>query len=293
MSARAEAETVLHRIAGLPDEAIDLAEAALALASLDRPQVAVEPYRQHLAQLVQEVGDVGRTHGGRTHGGRTHEAAASDPELELQIRALDAVLVTRHGYAGDMATYDDLRNADLMQVIDRRRGLPVTLGILYIHVARAQGWAIHGLNFPGHFLVRLQRDGAQAILDPFHGGQVREAADLRGLLKAMAGNAAELAPEHYAPVGNREILLRLQNNVKLRLIRDHRLEQAAAVIDRMLLFAPGQITLWREAGIIHAQLGNLRAASRALEMFLAAGAGGEDQRHEAARLLQELQGQLH
>jgi len=113
------------------------------------------------------------------------------------------------------------------------------------------------------------------------------------LLKAVAGTEAELTPEHYAPVGNRAILLRLQNNIKLRLIQDHRLERAVEVIERMLLFAPDQATLWREAGIIHAQLGSLRAASRALETFLSSGAGGDAQRHEAARLLQELKGQLN
>lgn len=281
---RAEAEAILRRVAALPDEEIDLAEAALALASFDRPQAALEPYRRHLAQLAREVAEAGAIQAAD---------AAGRLGLEAQIRALYAILADRHGYAGDTATYDDLQNANLMEVIDRRRGLPVALGILYIHAARAQDWTIHGLSFPGHFLVRLQHGAEQAILDPFHGGRVHEAADLRGLLKAVAGTEAELTPEHYAPVGNRAILLRLQNNIKLRLIQDHRLERAVEVIERMLLFAPDQATLWREAGIIHAQLGSLRAASRALETFLSSGAGGDAQRHEAARLLQELKGQLN
>ncbi|WP_119460491.1 transglutaminase-like domain-containing protein [Rhodospirillaceae bacterium SYSU D60014] len=276
-----EAEDILRRVAALPDEAIDLAEAALALASFDRPEVGLNPYREHLSQLARDVAAFAK------------DGEAADAALEPQVEALGTILADRYGYAGDSVTYDDLQNANLMQVIDRRRGLPVALGILYIHAARAQNWEIHGLSFPGHFLIRLQRGGEQAILDPFNGGRVREAADLRGLLKATAGIAAELTPGHYAPVGNREILLRLQNNIKLRLIQDRQFERAVAVVERMLLFAPGQASLLREAGIIHAQLGNLRAATAALESFLNMSDIGGDQRHEAARLLQSLKGQLN
>ena len=281
MTIRTEAEDILRHVAALPDEAIDLAEAALALASFDRPEVALKPYRQHLSQLARDVAAF------------TEDDGATDAALEPQVEALGTILGDRYGYVGDTVTYDDLQNANLMQVIDRRRGLPVALGILYIHAARAQGWEIHGLSFPGHFLIRLQRGGEQAILDPFSGGQVRQAADLRGLLKATAGIAAELTPSHYAPVGNREILLRLQNNIKLRLVQDRQFEQTVAVIERMLLFAPRQAPLWREAGIIHAQLGNLRAAMEALEVFLEMSGIGEEQRHEAARLLQSFKGQLN
>src|SRR3546814_18868046 len=83
-----------------------------------------------------------------------------------------------------------MSNADMMRVIDRRRGLPVALGILYLHGARAQGWPICGLNFPGHFLLRLDLGAERTIIDPFHGGETRDAAALRALLKTMAGEAA-------------------------------------------------------------------------------------------------------
>src|SRR5258708_36332460 len=115
-----------------------------------------------------------------------------------------------------------------MRVIDRRKGLPVALGILYIHAARAQGWDMAGLAFPGHFLVRLQDAGTRLILDPFHGGKPREAAELRDLLKAITGNEAGLTPAHYAPVSDRDGLLRLQNNPKPRLIDSRQLGEAMA-----------------------------------------------------------------
>ena len=141
----------------------------------------------------------------------------------------------------------------------------MALGILYIHTARAQGWTAAGLNFPGHFLVRLESAGRRVIIDPFHGCRPRDTAALRGLLKAMAGNEAELAPEHYAATGNRQVLLRLQANIKLRLLRDRRPRDALEILESMIMIAPDGAALWREAGLLHAHLGNLRAALMALE----------------------------
>src|ERR1700724_2102764 len=94
-------------------------------------------------------------------------------------------------------------------------------------VARAQGWGSVGLTFPGHFLVRLGDGAERLILDPFPGGQICEAAMLRELLKAMAGQEIELMAEHYAPVSDRDVLVRLQKNLKSRLLQAGRQEQAA------------------------------------------------------------------
>jgi regulator of sirC expression with transglutaminase-like and TPR domain len=103
---------------------------------------------------------------------------------------------------------------------------------------------------------------------------------------------AALASAHYAEVGDRDVLLRLENNIKLRLIRDGRLAEAAQVLDRMVLFGPDQASLWRESGLVHARLGNLRHATRALETFLEL-APQPEERRQAAQLLQDLKGRLN
>ena len=128
------------------------------------------------------------------------------------------MIASAYGYRGDSETYDDLQNADLARVIERRKGLPVALSILYLHVARAQGWEAEGLAFPGHFLIRVEIDGARHVLDPFNDGLVR-AAELRALLQRVLGPQAELSPEHFDPVPDRDVLLRLENNVRLRLAK--------------------------------------------------------------------------
>jgi len=245
------AEAILREAGQAADEEIDLARTALAFAVCNRPQAGEARFHDHLRQLVNEV---------------TQEAAGQPTSLATQAASLRAVLVERHGYRGDRESYDDLSNADLSQVIERKRGLPVALSILWLHAGRGQGWAVDGLNFPGHFILRLEAAGGERlILDPFNDGQILDTNNLRALLKSFAGEKAELDSAHYQALPNRAILLRLQNNIKIRLLNANAYDQALPVIERMLMVAPKDAALWREAGLVHRQLENLRAAITCLE----------------------------
>ena len=255
---------------------LPVGEAALALASFERPRVALGRYRQHLATFARDVGRHAGARGG----------------LAARAQALNEIILLKYGYSGDELTYDDLQNANLMRVVDRRKGLPVALGILYLHAARAQGWDSVGLGFPGHFLIRLAEGAERLILDPFHGGRICDAAMLRELLKAMAGQDVELTPEHYAPVADRDVLLRLQNNLKSRLLQAGRHERALKVVETMLMLAPDLPELWNEAGILHARLGNMRASVQTLEEFIRRAPEGMA-RHQAAAFLQQVKSKLN
>jgi regulator of sirC expression with transglutaminase-like and TPR domain len=277
-----DARSVLTEIGRRDDSEIDIAEAALALAALDRERAAPEPYREHLAAIAAAMQDDAEP-------GFDQEG---DAGLRARSITLSRVLAGTFNYSGDRQTYDDLQNANLMRVIDRRKGLPVALAILYIHAARSRSWSIEGVNFPGHFVLRLHHRGRALIIDPFAGGEPCDTAGLRAKLKAAAGEKAELQPEHYAPVGNRDILLRLENNLKIRLIQEGELERAASVLEWMTLVAPKHAPLYREAGLIHARLGKLAAARQSLERFLEI-SDNDSQRHQVARLIQDLGQQLN
>ncbi|HXP30249.1 MAG TPA: transglutaminase-like domain-containing protein [Stellaceae bacterium] len=264
----AAAEAFLRALGRSSGERLPLAEGALALAALAGPAVDVARYREHLALLARAV----------------DEAAAAAHDLKGSIAALNRVLYGRFGYSGDTTTYDDPQNANLMDVIDRRKGLPVALGIIAIHAARAQGWDMAGLSFPGHFLVRIEHAGERAILDPFNGGRTRNTAELRELLSAIAGRGTALAPQHYAPVSDREVLERLQNNLKLRHLENGEPAKALDVVERTLLLAPNSAPLLREAGLLQLELGNLGAAVTALERFLEVATEGAERRRVALLL---------
>ncbi len=250
---RAEILSALEAVGRQPDETIDLAEAALLLAALDQPDVDLGPYRRHLATLAANLADV---------------VVSESDMLGERAAALTQVMADQHGYAGDRRTYDDLQNASLIGVIDRRKGLPVALGILYLHTARAQGWRAVGINFPGHFLIALEDDDERVILDPFEGGAQVDLPRLQLMLKTALGADAELQPEYYATMTNRGVLLRLQNNIKKRVLDDGDHARAASVVEGMLAIAPEIPDLWREAAELRAEIGELRSALQALDRLL-------------------------
>jgi len=271
------AEGITEYLRGIgiqPDDAIDVGGAALALAALDRPGTLLDFYREHLRGLADTLR--------RTMPGNSLAACA---------HALGEVMGDHFGYRGDEQTYDDPDNASLIRVIDRRRGLPVALGILYLHAARAQGWLIDGLAFPGHFLLRLEIGGERAVIDPFHGGRTLAVAEMRDLLRRMGVNR-ELRAEDYAIAGNRSILLRLQNNIKQRALAANDPGRAAAVLGSMLLLAPLHAGAWRDLGTTLAQIGSLNDAARATERAaeLSQDAG---ERHAALAFLQQLRQRLN
>lgn len=250
----------------------NLSEAALLLASLDCPGVPLDQYRDHLDAITKTAVEI----------------SADDPGS-----ALRQTIAGEFGYEGDLQTYDDLQNANLIGVIDRRKGLPVSLGILYIATARALGITACGLNFPNHFLIRLQWDGGLVIVDPFNSGVSLDARALRNLLTHFQGAGAELSQDHYSDVSDLDILLRLQNNIKLRRLRDGQLEPALQTIRDMRLLAPSMPSLLREEGLLLARKGERRAAIGCLRDFLTRDNIREPERVDVTRVLQVLESQLN
>ena len=249
-----EPRTALEAIGQLPDTEIDLGDAALQLARVDAPDADWLAARGHLSDLARAAVDV--------------SLDIPDDDLRSQAGALTELLTETYGYAGDSTTYDDLANANLIRVIERRRGLPVALGILWLHAARAAGWAGHGVDFPGHFLIALEGPRTQAVLDVFAGGESLDARDLRALLKRVEGPKAELRPGLLAPMATRAVLLRLQNNIKLRRLHTGDLSGALACAEDMLRFAPEEAPLWRETALLHQRLDQVAATLRCFQRFL-------------------------
>lgn len=253
MNVAETATAALRAAAKRGNDELPIGETALALAAAARPELDLAPHRAHLAEIATAVADSRR----------------DQPDTALgRCEALRIALADKLGYRGDRDSYDDLQNADLACVIERRRGLPVALAILWIHGARSQGWAASGLAFPSHFLIRIDGPDGRAIVDPFNGGTVLDTAELRRLLKSFEGPKAELENRHYASVSDRAVLLRLQNNIKQRQLKAEAFESALATLERMLMLAPEDPALWHETGLVHASLDNLRAGVMCLEQAL-------------------------
>lgn len=268
---------VLKECGGREDAQINLFTAAIALAAPSHPGIVADKYFNHMSKIARDVGE------------RYRElVGANAPESALtQLASLSRVIDLMEGYKGDSERYDDLQNADMMRVIDRRRGMPIALGILYMQAGRMNGWTVHGLNFPGHFLCRIDSGAERIIFDPFEGGAIMEAPDLRMLVKRMRGGHAELSADYYAPCSNRETLMRLQNNIKLRLIEAEDYAGALRSVEMMRWFAPEEYRLFLDTGVLQARLGRRDEAIAALEEYIMRAPDPRD-RQDAQMMIREL-----
>lgn len=246
--------TALDAIGQLPDAEIEIVDAALQFGRVDAPDADWQAARQNLSELARDA----------------VAAAAETPPNDLSAKAgaLAGLIAGRHKYAGDIETYDDPANANLIRVTERKLGLPVAIGMLWLHAARAAGWNAHGVDFPGHFLIAVQGESEKIVLDVFAGGTPLDAKDLRALIKRVEGPKAELRPGVLAPMGTRDVLMRLQNNIKVRRLRQNDLAGALACAQDMLRVAPEFSALWRETAVIHQRLDQVGAALRCFERFL-------------------------
>ncbi len=287
----AEPGEALAAIGMLPDGEIDPAPAALQLARLDAGGTDWDAASSHLSVLARDAAAVGAVMSGRAP--------------EARIGALAGLIHAHHGYRGDSDTYDDLDNANLIRVIERRRGLPVALGVLWLHCIRAAGWDGHGIDFPGHFLVSLvvpapfprgagrseatgqnarSRQPRRLLIDPFNNGAVVGSADLLPMLQHLGAGDAELHPGMTRPMAVRDVLLRLQRNLVQRRLAAHELQAALRSLEGMLLIAPEVMTNWLQAAELSHQLGHAVQAVRCLERVVAAAPGSDVARRAQARL---------
>ena len=274
-------EAYLKRLGEAGDGPRDIATAALMLAALDHPEKKLGPYRAHLA----EVSETAKREAGFA---RDAEGAA---------RSLGAILAGRYGYDGERMAYDDPANADLISVIDRRRGLPVALGVLYIHAARAAGIEACGLFAPGHFLLRISVKGNEATIDAFNGAATLERERLTvpklGAASRLADPTLGEDRDPFEPVTDIDVLLRLLNNQKGRAIQARDTPRVIELSRRMAMIAPKRSSLSLDLARMQEAAGSLSAARISYEQSLKTSRPGDATHNEATLALAALKRRLN
>jgi regulator of sirC expression with transglutaminase-like and TPR domain len=236
----------------LDDDDLDLIEAAIALGACDHPCTDLTPYRQHLDDIASTCLNLVQ--------GRVSAIARAE--------ILAIVIANHHGYQGDRTTYDDPRNANLLDVIDRKRGLPVALSILYLGIARRLGWEAAGLNVPAHFLIRIGAPDASVLQDPFDGGSLIAPGDVPARLKSLGLRPDQMTPSAFSALPDRAVLVRLLNNLAAR--AEHAGDHSRALVlhERMTAVAPNYTGLWWERARLEQGMGQLAAARASLAHML-------------------------
>ena len=235
-----------------------LGEIALWIAAEEYPGLNVEEYLGRLDRLAERVERVGR---------RLDEGP---------VQALRIVLAEEQGFHGNRDAYYDARNSFLNDVLDGRAGIPITLSILYLEVARRMGLEAAGVSFPGHFLLRIEHEQESLILDPFHGGATLSLDDCAGLFARATGNQIPFHRRFLQPSDWREIVLRMLTNLKGIYLADPvDLPRALAAVDRMLLVRPDALSQVRDRGLLLYRMEDYERAAVDLERVVGA---DEDER---------------
>jgi len=231
----------------------DLAAAALAIARVEYPSLDPAPYVAALDRMGDEA------------------AARLNVPREESVRVFNEYLYDEQGFTGNRDRYDDPRNSFLNEVLDRRTGIPISLAIIYLEVARRAGLRVDGVNFPGHFLLRAaQLDvGSDAlIIDPFHGGALLSEYDCRQLLRTHVGDEAAFDSTLLIPATRHDIVVRMLVNLKRLYVRMRSFPQARFVSTLLLSIDPAAISELRDRGLLAYHLQDFSGALRDLEEYL-------------------------
>ena len=232
------------------DEQINLAEAALAIAATEYPGLDPTPWLAALDRLAARV--------------------KAGPELSAlaNIAAINKVLFDEENFTGNNEEYDDPRNSYLNDVLERKKGIPITLSLVYTEVAQRKRLSIVGVGFPGHFLVKHTGPPAEILIDPYHRGAVLAPADCTALLQAHFGPEAELKPEYMAAATRKQILARMLNNLKGSYFRRNNYPKVLTMIELALATGEDIPSNLRDRGMVYFAMRRYADAAKELNACL-------------------------
>jgi len=240
------------REAACPDSEVDLARAALLVARHFYPQLDVQTYLGRIDQIAEDV--------------RDHLGNESAPLILLQ--EVGQTLFVRHGFRGNREDYYDPRNSFLSDVLDRKKGSPLTLGILLLEVGWRLGLPVEGVNFPGNFLVRFAGEEVRLLLDPFDGGVIWFEDQAQDLLDRGYGGLVRIRPDFLRTATRRAMLVRLLTNLKGVYLGREDHPRALATVDHILAIRPTSAGEIGTRGTLLARLGRGSEALAQLQRYL-------------------------
>ena len=239
------------------DASLPLLEAAVAIAQHDFPRLDVQATLAEVDTLAA----------------RLRRRLAADAAPMQRLRLLNRFFFQELGFSGNVNDYYDPRNSYVHCVLETRRGIPITLALLYMEVARRAGLHVEGINFPGHFLLRCPPRRGQPyseglIIDAFHGGAILSEDACRELLRRHAGDDAVYDSGLQGRATKTQILVRMLLNLKRTYVQMYSFPQARDVIELLLAVAPSTINEIRDRGLLAYHLKDFSAALRDLQQYL-------------------------
>lgn len=254
------------------DSMLELDRAALLIAAEEYSHLEVEHYLRQLDTFA--------------------EAAKSGNDLSpySRIQRINQVLFDELGFRGNAGNYYDARNSFLNEVMERRTGIPITLSVIYLEVARRIGLNLFGVGMPGHFLVKYSDEEQEIFIDPFHNGRILTTDQCREMILKMYEGKMGFQLAFLRAVTKKQILTRMLQNLKGVYARALAHHKTLGVIERVLLITPASATELRDRGLVYLAIRQYVQAQADLEEYLRRNPTAEDGKEIKKRLLQIKQG---
>jgi len=248
-----KARQSFSELAALDEEAFPLDRAALVLATEEYPEIEIPAYLRKLDKYAAGA----------------EVLIGVDRSPVNMIEGLNEILFVQEGLRGNTEDYYDPRNSFLNEVLDRKLGIPISLSVIYMEVARRISFRINGVGFPGHFLVKHSTGDRDIILDPFNHGRILTLNECQELLDKVHNSSVTMNPSLLQPMGKRSIITRMLFNLKGIYTQKEQYQRALAVIDKILLLNPLTPSELRDRGLIYMQTSLFAKALADLEWYLA------------------------
>jgi regulator of sirC expression with transglutaminase-like and TPR domain len=246
---------VLEGQAAARPEKARLDRAAFDMATIEYPDLAVEPFLDRLNDLASHLGDRLRNF----NDGRDFVEKARQ------------YLFEELGFHGNQDDYHDPLNSCLNQVMDRRTGIPISLSVLYMEVARRLAMPVFGIGLPRHFVVQFDDGNYAAYIDPFNGGREITPTECYALAGAQFADPALLQR-----VSKKHIAMRMLQNLHGAYLRRRDFARAVATLDLMIVGSPGTATWYKRRGALHVELNHFQSARADLTRYLELSPDAED-----------------
>jgi regulator of sirC expression with transglutaminase-like and TPR domain len=241
----------LQEVFEIPDHRINLGRAALVLAQLEYPELDVEDYLGQLDGFARAI--------------EPRLAGRYDPDRV--IAEMNGYLFGELCFHGNEEDYYDPRNSFLNDVIERRMGIPITLSVVYLEVARRLGLPFYGVGLPGHFLVKYDDGRRTVFIDPFSEGRLLDQEGCRELVRAVRSDVI-LTARDFGAVDNRYVVLRMLNNLRGIYLNQRQFRKALGVMDMVLTLLPASADEFKQRAYLHHQLRQWSRARLDLEKYL-------------------------
>ena len=251
--------TPFARLMAPPHRDIDLSRAALLIAQAEYLDLDIPHYIQVIEDLGQRV-----------------RSNTPDDTIMAPIQTLNHILFDEERFRGNEEEYYDPRNSFLNDVIDRKVGIPITLSVLYMEVARHAGLNVRGVSFPGHFIVKHETPEGPLFVDPFYGGMVLEKEHLAQRLRLAGGGFMPFRDHHLAASTDAQIVTRMLNNLKGIYASRRDYDKVLTFTQMLLDVSPWDLDEVRDRGKVHLQLKDYRPALSDLETYLQFSPDAED-----------------